>query len=87
MTVLPLNGGTAGAAKAAEALATTPVKSAAEWSAKCGAIETRHATPQAPASAGEESQKMTEPAATTGVTAGSSGIAAITEIGKVGDRG
>ncbi|MCY3017044.1 MAG: hypothetical protein NT171_20430 [Planctomycetota bacterium] len=71
MTVLPLNGGTAGAAKAAEALATTPVKSLAEWSAKCGAIETRHATPQAPASAGEGSQKMTEPAATSEVTAGS----------------
>lgn len=30
---------------------------------------------------------MTEPAATTGVTAGSSGMAPITEIGKVGDIG
>ena len=58
-----------------------------ECSAKCDAIETRNATPQAPASAGAESQKMTEPAATTGVTAGSAGITPITEIGQVGDIG
>ena len=64
MTDVPLKGGTAGAAKAAETLVTTPVESAAEWSAKCGAIETRHATPQAAASGIAEPQKTTEPAAT-----------------------
>lgn len=50
-------------------------------------MEARNAPPQAPASAGAEPQKTTEPAATTGVTAGSSGIGPITEIGQVGDIG
>ncbi len=67
-----VRGTTAGVVDDAEALATTPDESVMEWGAKCGALETRNATPQAPASAGEESQKMTEPAATTGVTAGPS---------------
>ena len=65
------NGGAAGSVDAAGVLATTPVESAAEWSAKRGAIETRHATPQAPVSGRTEPQATTEPAATTGVTAGS----------------
>ena len=82
-----VRGTTTGVVDDAETLATTPVESAAECSAKCDAIETRNATPQAPASGSAESQKMTEPAATTGVTAGSSGMAPITEIGKVGDIG
>ncbi len=51
-------------------------------SAKCDAIETRNATPQAPASAGEELQKKTEPAATIEVAAGSSGIEPVVKTGK-----
>ena len=70
-----VRGTTAGVVDAAEALATPPDELVVEWSAKCGAIETRNETrnetPQAPASAGEESQEMTEPAATSEVTAGS----------------
>ena len=81
-----MNRGAASSVTSVEEAAASPV-GAAECSAKCDAIETRNATPQAPASAGAESQKMTEPAATTGVTAGSAGITPITEIGKVGDIG
>jgi hypothetical protein len=36
-----LNGGTAGSVDAVEAVATTPVESAAEWSAKCDAAGSR----------------------------------------------
>lgn len=81
-----VNRGAASSVTSAEEAASSPDE-ASECSAKCDAIETRNATPQAPASAGAESQKMTEPAATTGVTAGSAGITPITEIGKVGDIG
>ncbi len=52
------------------------------WSAKCDAIETRNATPQAPASAGREPQKKTEPAATIQVAAGSSKLASVTKTGQ-----
>ena len=56
-------------------------------SAKCDAIETRNATPQAPASAGEEPQKTTEPAATIEVAAGSSGITPVVKTGQVAGTG
>lgn len=60
-----------GVADAAETLAATPVEPAAECDAKFGATETRNATLQAPASGNAEPQKNAEPAATTGVAAGS----------------
>ena len=81
-----MNRGAASSVTSAEEAAASPDE-ASECSAKCDAIETRNATPQAPASGSAEPQKTTEPAATTGVTAGSSGLAPITEIGKVGDIG
>ena len=56
-------------------------------SAKCDAIETRNATPQAPAAGGREPQKKTEPAATIQVAAGSSGIALVTKTGRMAGTG
>ena len=56
-------------------------------SAKCDAIETRNATPQAPASAGEELQKKTEPAATIEVAAGSARITPVVKTGQVAGTG
>ena len=50
--------------------------------AKYDAIETRNATPQPPAAGGREPQKKTEPAATTRVAAGSSGIEPVVKTGK-----
>ena len=56
-------------------------------SAKCDAIETRNATPQAPAAGGREPQKKTEPAATIEVAAGSAGITPVVKTGQVAGTG
>ena len=56
-------------------------------SAKCDAIETRNATPQAPAAGGREPQKKTEPAATIQVAAGSAGITPVVKTGQVAGTG
>ena len=58
-----------------------------ECDAKCASIATRNATPQASASGSTEPHKTPEPAATTRVTAGSSGIAPVTKTGLVGSTG
>jgi len=55
--------------------------------ANCDAIATRIATPHASASDCTEPQETTEPAATIGVTAGSSGLAPVSETDKVAGTG
>ena len=61
--------------------------SQSECDAKCASIATRNATPQASASGSTEPHETPEPAATTWVTAGSSGIAPVIKTGLVGSTG
>ena len=53
----------------------------------CASIATRNATPQAYASGSAEPHKTPEPAVSTRVTAGSSGIAPVIKTGLVGSTG
>ena len=62
-----VNRGAAGAVRADQALMVATADLPTEWIV----IETRNASPPASASAAEEPPKTKEPAATTGVTAGS----------------
>ena len=57
------------------------------YSADCSLPATRNATPQASASGSTEPHETPEPAATTWVTAGSSGIAPVIKTGLVGSTG
>jgi integrase len=61
--------------------------SPSECDAKCASIATRNATPQASASGSTEPHETPEPAATTRVSAGSSGITPVLETGLVGSTG
>ena len=61
--------------------------SPSECDAKCASIATRNATPQASASGSTEPHKTPEPAATTRVTTGSSGIVPVIKTGPVGSTG
>lgn len=58
-----------------------------ECDVNCASIATRNATPQASASGSTEPHETTEPAATTRVTAGSSGIAPVTKTDRVAGTG
>ena len=58
-----------------------------ECAAKCASIATRNATPQASASGSTALHETTEPADTTRVTAGSSGIAPVTKTGRMAGTG
>jgi hypothetical protein len=58
-----------------------------ECDAKCASIATRNATPQASASGSTEPHETPEPAVTTWVIAGSSGIAPVIKTGRVGSTG
>jgi integrase len=60
---------------------------AADCDAFCSAPVTHFATPQASARGSARSHETTKPAAATGVTAGSSGIAPVVETGLVGNTG
>jgi hypothetical protein len=61
--------------------------SPSECDAKCASIATRNATLQASASDSTEPHETPEPAATTRVTAGSSGITPVIKTGQVGSTG